>query len=245
MHKQMHKQPTLLILDPHLQFSRLLKKRLHEVGCNVIAESDANKALSALEQHKPDWILLELEFKSQTGFDVCKEIKCRPQFKHIPILFHTKDATRKNIIRSLEVGGSSFIVKPASRDTLVRKLNEVSKKLGWEEEFQFDATKPFGFVSKSTSESDQDDRLQVTFSEDMDSQTKVALLLDNAQEVKAMPFTIARILELISTRSRTVLWHQIGAHRSSSPSLGFILFLFLDHYPSICCRVERYVLSSV
>jgi len=191
------KQPKLLILDPNIQFSRLLTRKLHDVGCNVFVEGDGQKAVSTIEQYRPDWILLELEFKTRTGFDICSEIKRVSEIKNIPILFHTSEATRKNILRSLEVGGSSFIVKPASRETIVRKLNEMSVKLGWEEHFVVDPDKKFGFKSKSTPGADQGEQKQITFSKDMNPQTKIAMLLDNAKEVTAMPFSIIRTMELI------------------------------------------------
>jgi len=108
--------------------SRLLNK-LHFVG-------DGEELLDYLHNRgpyeditkfpQPGLILLDLNMPRKDGRETLKEIKASPQLKRIPVVILTTSKAEEDIIRTYDLGVSSYITKPVSFQGLV----EVTKTLG-------------------------------------------------------------------------------------------------------------------
>lgn len=75
---------------------------------------------------RPGLILLDLNMPLKDGREALQEIKADPLLRRIPVVALTTSEDQEDIIRSYELGVSSFITKPISYDSLV----EVMKGFG-------------------------------------------------------------------------------------------------------------------
>ena len=78
------------------------------------------------EASRPDLILLDLNMPRKDGREALREIKADPRLRSIPVVVLTTSKTEEDILRSYDLGVSSFIVKPVAFEALV----EVVKTLG-------------------------------------------------------------------------------------------------------------------
>jgi len=75
---------------------------------------------------RPGLILLDLNMPKKDGREALTEIKEDPELRRIPIIVLTTSKAEEDIIKTYDLGISSFISKPVTFDDLV----EVAKAIG-------------------------------------------------------------------------------------------------------------------
>jgi CheY-like chemotaxis protein len=67
-------------------------------------------------------ILLDLNMPRKDGREALHEIKADPALRHYPIVVLTTSKSEEDVVRSYEIGISSYIRKPVGFEALVRAL---------------------------------------------------------------------------------------------------------------------------
>jgi len=75
----------------------------------------------------PGLILLDLNMPKKDGREALKEIKADERLKRIPIVALTTSKAEEDILKTYNLGVSSFITKPVKFDGLVEVMRAVSK----------------------------------------------------------------------------------------------------------------------
>lgn len=75
---------------------------------------------------RPSLILLDLNMPRKDGREALKEIKADPNLRTIPIVVLTTSKAEEDILRTYDLGVSSFIAKPVVFDSMV----QIMKMLG-------------------------------------------------------------------------------------------------------------------
>jgi CheY-like chemotaxis protein len=68
---------------------------------------------------RPDLILLDLNMPRMDGLEALAEIKTDPNLRSIPVVVLTVSSTEEYILRTYELGGAGFIIKPANIDDML------------------------------------------------------------------------------------------------------------------------------
>jgi CheY-like chemotaxis protein len=76
---------------------------------------------------RPDVILLDLNMPLKDGFEVLREIKSHPLFYSIPVIVLTASANKADELRCLELGCTSFFIKPNSMQEYEALLSVVKR----------------------------------------------------------------------------------------------------------------------
>ncbi|WP_246128503.1 response regulator [Pleionea sediminis] len=74
----------------------------------------------------PDIILLDLNMPRKDGREALKEIKGNQSLKHIPIIILTTSKEEEDILKSYNLGASSYITKPVTFEKLVELVHKFS-----------------------------------------------------------------------------------------------------------------------
>ena len=75
----------------------------------------------------PGLILLDLNMPRKDGREALQEIKADPVLRRIPVVVLTTSKAEEDILRTYDLGVSSFIVKPVSFDALVDVMKALSR----------------------------------------------------------------------------------------------------------------------
>ncbi|MBW4520629.1 MAG: response regulator [Scytolyngbya sp. HA4215-MV1] len=75
---------------------------------------------------RPSLILLDLNMPRKDGREALKEIKANPDLRQIPIVVLTTSKAEEDILRTYDLGVSSFIAKPVVFESMV----QIMKMLG-------------------------------------------------------------------------------------------------------------------
>ena len=77
----------LLLVDGDPKSLRVLEVSLKKAGFEVVTATQGSEALSALQAAPLDLIIADTDLDGMDGFDLCRQIKVKPEWAKIPFLF--------------------------------------------------------------------------------------------------------------------------------------------------------------
>ncbi|MER7079989.1 two component transcriptional regulator, LuxR family [Saccharopolyspora kobensis] len=89
----------------------------------VATAGDGAEALAAVEQHRPDVLLTDIEMPERSGIDVAAELRRRGV--PVRVLIVTTFARSGYLRRAMEIGVSGYVLKDSPIDELVTALRQV------------------------------------------------------------------------------------------------------------------------
>ncbi len=119
------KQTTILIVDDDLQLLQLVALNLELEGYAVMLASDGLQALSQIETHAPDLVLLDVMMPRMSGFAVCHRVR---EFSTVPIIIITAQGRSQDKVRGLDLGADDYLTKPLNMDELLARVRAVLRR---------------------------------------------------------------------------------------------------------------------
>ena len=103
---------TLLIVDDTETNLDILVEALADITEDISVAMDGPAALDSVQDSPPDLILLDIMMPGMDGYEVCRQLKASPDFRHIPIIFITAMNEIGNKTLGFELGAIDYITKP-------------------------------------------------------------------------------------------------------------------------------------
>ncbi len=88
----------------------------------VLKAQDAATGLELAQNESPDLIILDLGLQNQSGHDICRVLRERPETKQIPVLIYTGADDIDNLTHAFEQGADDYIVKTSRPRELVARV---------------------------------------------------------------------------------------------------------------------------
>jgi len=110
----------LLIVEDDDAMREVLELGLAAKDFEVCSVSNGLDAIPAMEKHRPDLILLDLQLPGKNGIQICTEIR---KSSMIPIIMLTARTDDADMIRGLEAGADDYVTKPYKTEVLVSRIN--------------------------------------------------------------------------------------------------------------------------
>lgn len=108
----MTKGPTVLVVDDTPANLGIVLESLHSAGLRVLMAESGARALELLAKQPIDLVLLDVIMPGRDGFATFAEIRARPEWADIPVLFMTAVDDPAQKVRALEAGAVDYISKP-------------------------------------------------------------------------------------------------------------------------------------
>ncbi|MGC9503924.1 response regulator [Baaleninema sp.] len=127
----MNDTPRLLVVDDEPDNFEVVEILLFREGYDLVFARDGEAALREMERQLPDTILLDAMMPEWNGFEVCRYIRSRPEWQHVPILMVTALDSKRDLARGIDAGANDFISKPMNAVELrarVRSLLRVKQQ---------------------------------------------------------------------------------------------------------------------
>jgi DNA-binding response OmpR family regulator len=115
---------NILIVDDASNIVLSLEFLMNSAGFNVRSARDGEEAISAIEQNKPDLILLDVMMPRKDGYEVCQEIRSKEEWKDIHIIMLTAKGRDIEREKGLALGADDYITKPFATRELVEKVRK-------------------------------------------------------------------------------------------------------------------------
>lgn len=122
----MGEKKTILVVDDMSQIRNILRFNLKKQGYNVKEANNGEKALEyASGEDPPDLIILDIMMPKMDGYEVISKLRAADVTKHIPVIFLTAKAQKKDVLKGIEAGGNDYVVKPFKFVDLYRKIEKL------------------------------------------------------------------------------------------------------------------------
>jgi chemosensory pili system protein ChpA (sensor histidine kinase/response regulator) len=108
-----------LVVDDSITVRRVTQRLLERNGMRVLTAKDGVDAISLLQTHVPDIILLDVEMPRMDGYEVAAHVRADPRLKGIPIVMITSRVTEKHRARAIELGVDDYLGKPYQETQLL------------------------------------------------------------------------------------------------------------------------------
>jgi DNA-binding response OmpR family regulator len=113
----------ILIADDEPNIVAALEFLLQRNGYEVHVARNGEEALKLVEDCNPDLVLLDVMMPVRSGYEVCKRIRERADWRHIKIIMLSAKGRDAEVNKGLSIGADHYITKPFSTQELVAKIN--------------------------------------------------------------------------------------------------------------------------
>jgi len=103
---------SVLIADDDPNILRALSFLMQREGHVVRTATDGRQALDAVEQERPDLVLLDLMMPRANGYDVCRALRSNPGHAGVRIIMLTAKGRDADEQAGLALGADAYITKP-------------------------------------------------------------------------------------------------------------------------------------
>ena len=117
---------TVLLVEDEVDLCNLIKGHLEGEGYAVVQAFDGPTALTFVEQHRPDVIILDWMLPGMDGLAVCRRVR---QSHLMPILMLTARSEEIDRVLGLEVGADDYVVKPFSMRELLARVRALLRRV--------------------------------------------------------------------------------------------------------------------
>ena len=117
------------MVDDEEHITELVAMGLGYNGFDVERAATGRAALAAVEQRKPDLIVLDVMLPDLDGFEVARRLReAEGAGTRVPVIFLTaRDATQDKI-QGLRLGSDDYVTKPFSIEELVERVKAVLRR---------------------------------------------------------------------------------------------------------------------
>ena len=112
----------IAIVEDEAELASLIDYNLTRSGYETQVLTGSKGTLKALEQSRPDLVVLDVMLPDVDGFELCRQIRQSPVLGRTPVLFLTARSDEVDRVLGLEIGGDDYMTKPFSPRELTARV---------------------------------------------------------------------------------------------------------------------------
>lgn len=116
---------TVLLVDDEPNILVALEYLVKQAGYRVVKAQNGEQALSAMAEHKPAIVVLDVMMPGMDGFETARRIRGDEANEEVRIIFLTAKGTQEDRFRGYANGGEVYLTKPFDNEELINTINEV------------------------------------------------------------------------------------------------------------------------
>ncbi len=113
----------ILVVDDSPSVRRVVGNMLKQHGWEVQMARDGVEALDLISRQTPAAVLLDIEMPRMDGYELIATVRAQEQYRTLPMVVLTSRAAAKHQQRAIQLGASSYVVKPYQDEELINTLN--------------------------------------------------------------------------------------------------------------------------
>lgn len=117
-------QPLALVVDDSITMRRVTQRLLERNGFRVLTAKDGVEAVSVLQDHRPDIILLDVEMPRMDGYEFARHVRNNADTVNVPIIMVTSRVSEKHRARAIEIGVNDYLGKPYHERELMEAVQQ-------------------------------------------------------------------------------------------------------------------------
>jgi two-component system, OmpR family, phosphate regulon response regulator PhoB len=118
----------ILVVEDEKDLQEVLSYNLRQAGHTPLVVGAGRDAISAVGQHRPDLVLLDLMLPDVSGVEICRRLKGDATTKDVPIVMVTAKGDEVDRVVGFELGADDYVVKPYSLRELLLRIDAVLRR---------------------------------------------------------------------------------------------------------------------
>lgn len=106
------KKLKVLIVEDFAAMRSAIRKVLESISLDVLEAGNGLEALELLEKQPVDVVFTDLVMPEMDGFELCEEIRRRPNLRHLPVVVNSTHRDAQYVIKALRTGADDYLTKP-------------------------------------------------------------------------------------------------------------------------------------
>lgn len=116
----------VLVVDDDSSDLSVIRSALDSSKLDYLVVNDSVDTLEAAKKYRPDIILLDLKMPGMNGHEVLKAIRSDPKTCNIEVVQITASDNVDDLLLSVRLHITDYIIKPINIKTLIKKLTLLS-----------------------------------------------------------------------------------------------------------------------
>src|ERR1017187_9881864 len=112
----------IAIVEDEAELASLIDYNLTRNGYETQVLNGSKGTLKALEQHKPDLVVLDVMLPDMDGFELCRQIRQSAVLARTPVLFLTARSDEGDRGMGARICGEDYMTKPFSPRELIARV---------------------------------------------------------------------------------------------------------------------------
>lgn len=117
---------TILVVEDERDLNNLVQRHLQDEGHRVVQAFDGPAAVLAVQQERPDLVILDWMLPRLDGLEVCRRVR---RESIVPILMLTARSEEVDRVLGLEVGADDYVTKPFSIRELLARVRAMLRRV--------------------------------------------------------------------------------------------------------------------
>lgn len=118
----MDNKVKILIVDDDSSIRKFLELSLENSGYEIFTASNGKEALSMVNNHKPNIVILDLNLPDISGYEVLQQIR---KDSSVPVIMLTIEDNDEEKVKLLDAGADDYLTKPFSIQELLARIRVI------------------------------------------------------------------------------------------------------------------------
>lgn len=128
----------IMMVDDESITMEIVQAYLEDVGYrNFHLLEDSSIAMAAIEEQRPDVLLLDLMMPEVNGFDILKRVRAHADLKHLPVIVLTSSTDASTKLQALDFGATDFLAKPVDPSELALRVRNTLAAKAYQDQLAF------------------------------------------------------------------------------------------------------------
>jgi len=119
------KDKRFLVIDDEQATVDIVKEVLNQNGAKATGITHPEKGFGMLSKEVYDGIILDRYMPGVDGHDILAQLKEHPKMKAIPVVMLTGESKSTEILKSIQLGASGYVVKPFTPKSFLAQLEKI------------------------------------------------------------------------------------------------------------------------
>lgn len=178
-----------LIVDDEVELAKMTAEYFDMFDIKTQYVDSAVSCFDFLKENETDMILLDINLKDGSGFDVCRKIR---EDYQLPILFISARQSDDDVLVALSIGGDDYVKKPYSLSVLLAKVKVNLKRVEQIKKLSENSVDLENGRKDTSSENQTGDDIKEAIT--LDPSTMSAVMNGNHIPLKAKEFALLKVL---------------------------------------------------
>ncbi len=115
----------VLLVEDEPNIVEAIRFLLTREGWQVDCHSDGNDAVEAVQNLKPNLLILDLMLPGRSGLDILRDLRALSEFENLPVLMLTARGQSRDRDMAERAGVSRFMTKPFSNVEVLTAVRDL------------------------------------------------------------------------------------------------------------------------